>query len=85
MAKSTQKSLPGPDSQIMQAQAALKINQEVKFRYRKGIIFTGLVKERLPTGNIVVKYFSSLAGQGRGETKEKSFEATISPLNCKAA
>ncbi len=51
---------PGPDTKIMLAQAAFKINDKVKFVYRNGITFKGLVKERLPSGKVLVKYESSV-------------------------
>lgn len=68
----------GPDTKIMVAQAALKINDKVKFKYRRGIIFHGLVKERLPNGNVLVKYESST-------TPGTFFEAKVSPFILKAA
>ena len=70
--------VPGPDTKIMVAQAALKINDKVKFKYRRGIIFHGLVKERLPNGNVLVKYESST-------TPGTFFEAKVSPFILKAA
>lgn len=70
--------VPGPDTKIMAAQAALKINGKVKFKYRRGIIFHGLVKERLPNGNVLVKYESST-------TPGTFFEAKVSPFILKAA